>query len=209
MDKARYLVDLEEYLNELSEEEKKNIIEYYDEYISDAGLTTREEIEKALGTPRRLSRKILVDQSIKQTDQEAAHHKFASLSSNSRLIWLIALAIITSPLTLAVGFFALVALIVVGAVLFALAISLVVLVAAIIVAAGMALYSGLGLLFSAPFVALFYIGIALVGTAVIMIFAPLLYWLCSAVIQGIANFSRFVYRKYGSRKGGRKNEENV
>lgn len=204
MDKSRYLVDLEDYLTGLSEEEKRNVLQYYDEYISDAGLETREEIEKELGSPRQLSRMILADESIKKSEKEAQGGKFASPQSNSKMIWLILLAIITSPFTLAVGFFALVFLIIIGGILLGLAITLVVMIAAAIVATGLALYAGLGLLFSAPFVGLFYVGIALTGAAVVMIMVPLLYWLCSALIQGIANFSRFVYRKYGNSKGGRK-----
>lgn len=203
MDKARYLVDLEDYLSGLSDEEKKSILEYYDEYLSDAGMETREEIERKLGTPRQLSRTILADRSIKQSEKETKSSRFASPSSNSKMIWLIALAIITSPFTLAIGFFVLIALIVVGAILLAIVISLVVMIAAAVVVAGMALYAGLGLLFTAPFVGLFYIGGALSAAAALMIVIPILYWLCAAVIQGIANFSRFVYRKYGNRKGGR------
>ncbi|KRN80837.1 DUF1700 domain-containing protein [Ligilactobacillus acidipiscis] len=203
MDKARYLVDLEDYLSGLSDEEKKSVLEYYDEYLSDAGLETREEIERKLGAPRQLSRTILADRSIKQSEKETKSSRFASPSSNSKMIWLIALAIITSPFTLAIGFFVLIALIVVGAILLAIVISLVVMIAAAVVVAGMALYAGLGLLFTAPFVGLFYIGGALSAAAALMIVIPILYWLCAAVIQGIANFSRFVYRKYGNRKGGR------
>lgn len=203
MDKARYLVDLEDYLSGLSDEEKKSVLEYYDEYLSDAGLENREEIERKLGTPRQLSRTILADRSIKQSEKETKSSRFASPSSNSKMIWLIALAIITSPFTLAIGFFVLIALIVVGAILLAIVISLVVMIAAAVVVAGMALYAGLGLLFTAPFVGLFYIGGALSAAAALMIVIPILYWLCAAVIQGIANFSRFVYRKYGNRKGGR------
>ncbi|HIW89866.1 MAG TPA: DUF1700 domain-containing protein [Candidatus Ligilactobacillus excrementipullorum] len=203
MDKARYLVDLEEYLSGMNEDEKKSVLEYYEEYLADAGLETREEIEKELGTPRQLSRTILADQSIKQSERESKAGHFASPHSNSRMIWLIALAVITSPFTLAIGFFALIALIVIGAILLGIVISLVVMIAAAVVVAGMALYAGLGLLFSAPFVGLFYIGGSLAAVAVLMIVIPILYWLCAAVIQGIANFSRFIYRKYGKRKGGR------
>lgn len=203
MDKARYLVDLEEYLGNLSEDEKKSALEFCEEYLTDAGLESRDEIENELGTPRQLSRKILADQSIKQSEKEAKNGRFATPQSNSKMIWLIALAIITSPFTLTIGFFVLIALVVVGALLLAAIVSLVVMIAAAIVMAGMALYAGLGLLFTAPFVGLFYIGGSLTATAVLMIVIPLLYWICAAVIQGIANFSRFVYHKYGNRKGGR------
>ena len=55
MDKENYLTELEEYLDALTADEKADVIEFYNEYIDDAGLETTDEIEKRLGTPRQLS----------------------------------------------------------------------------------------------------------------------------------------------------------
>lgn len=44
-------------------------MEFYDEYIADAGFTTRKEIEEQLGTPRQLSHKVLADYSIRVNNE--------------------------------------------------------------------------------------------------------------------------------------------
>ena len=69
------MTELEEYLDALTADEKSDVIEFYNEYIDDAGLETTDEIEKRLGTPRQLSRKVLADYSIKATDVESHRSK--------------------------------------------------------------------------------------------------------------------------------------
>ena len=51
MDKARYLVELEKFLSALNKEDRQDALEFYDEYISDANLKTKEQIEAKLGNP--------------------------------------------------------------------------------------------------------------------------------------------------------------
>ena len=80
MDKENYLTELEEYLDALTADEKADVIEFYNEYIDDAGLETTDEIEKSLGTPRQLSRKVLADYSIKATDVESHRSKKSKAS---------------------------------------------------------------------------------------------------------------------------------
>ena len=44
-------------------------LEFYDEYIADAGLRPEQRLKKRLGTPRQLSHKILADYSIKANNE--------------------------------------------------------------------------------------------------------------------------------------------
>ena len=92
------MTELEEYLDALTADEKADVIEFYNEYIDDAGLETTDEIEKRLGTPRQLSRKVLADYSIKATDIESHRSKKskASVRSNGKMIWMILLALLAS-----------------------------------------------------------------------------------------------------------------
>lgn len=105
MDKENYLTELEEYLDALTADEKADVIEFYNEYIDDAGLETTDEIEKRLGTPRQLSRKVLADYSIKATDIESHRSKKskASVRSNGKMIWMILLALLASPAAIVLG----------------------------------------------------------------------------------------------------------
>jgi len=41
------------------------------------------------------------------------------------------------------------------------------------------------------------------GLGAVLIGFPLLYWICRAIIQGIANFAKFLYKKiYKNRRQG-------
>ena len=100
------MTELEEYLDALTADEKADVIEFYNEYIDDAGLETTDEIEKRLGTPRQLSRKVLADYSIKATDIES-HRKqekqsFCSFKT-AKMIWMILLALLASPAAIVLG----------------------------------------------------------------------------------------------------------
>ena len=53
-ERQKYINDLSIYLRQLTDEERNDALEFYDEYIADAGLETRTAIEERLGTPRQL-----------------------------------------------------------------------------------------------------------------------------------------------------------
>lgn len=206
MDKENYLTELEEYLDALTSEEKTDVIEFYREFIDDAGLETEGDIEARLGTPRQLSRKVLADYSIKATDVESHRSKKskASVRSNGRMIWMILLALLASPAALVLGLilFAILACLVV--VFGSCAVLAVAVLCAFFVFMILALYTGIVLLFSNVFAGLFYLGCGLMALGGVLVGLPLLYWICRVVIQGIANFSRFLYGKiYRNRRQGR------
>lgn len=189
MDRVHYLTEVEAYLQALTDEERKDVLDYYSEYIDDAGLKTREEIEAKLGSPRQLSYKILADYSIKENDTQKA-----SPRSNFKLVLIIILAA-TSMLTLGGGIILLALLIALAAVVFALAMAALAIVVAAIVAGFASLYAGFGLLLSAPATAVFYLGLGLVFLAAVMVGVPLLYWAGKVVCKGLANFSKYVYHQ--------------
>ena len=177
-------------MDALTADEKADVIEFYNEYIDDAGLETTDEIEKRLGTPRQLSRKVLADYSIKATDIESHRSKKskASVRSNGKMIWMILLALLASP-----------AAIVLGLVLFAILACVVAVFGACIAS----FYVGIVMLFSSFTTGLFYLGCGLMGLGAVLIGFPLLYWICRAIIQGIANFAKFLYKKiYKNRRQG-------
>ena len=59
-ERQKYINDLSIYLRQLTDEERNDALEFYDEYIADAGLETRTAIEERLGTPRQLSHKMII-----------------------------------------------------------------------------------------------------------------------------------------------------
>lgn len=192
-EREKYISDLASYLSPLTTEERRDALEFYDEFIADGDLTSRQAIEARLGTPRQLSRKILADYSIKANDQSKGNGKPASTHSSWRVFWWVLLAIITSPLTFGIGLVAVVTLIALAACLFGVAIGAVALVGSLAVAAVVTLYAGVGLFATAPMTGLFYGGIGLSAIGGFMVCLPLLYWLVRLLAQAIANFAKFVY----------------
>lgn len=69
--RERYIADLASHLSPLTDVERQDALEFYDEFIADGDLTSRQAIEGKLGTPRQLSRQILADPLCR--DQYAFH----------------------------------------------------------------------------------------------------------------------------------------
>lgn len=205
MDREKYLNELESYLSLLKPEERADAIIFYSEYIEDAGLTTREQIEEKLGTPRQLSRKILADHSIKMSQDEVNEQKIATPRSNIKMIWLILLTLLASPFVLGaggllVGFLILILFAIVG-VIFVLG----VLFCAGVVVMGGLIYTGIALLFTSWATGIFYLGLGLLALGVLLVILPIFYWMMKVILQGIGNFSRYLYNEFSKRrkqKGG-------
>lgn len=195
MNREKYLAELEEYLQPLTPEERADAIMFYSEFIDDAGLETRSQIEERLGTPRQLSRKVLADYSIKTTDEEVKYQRTATPQSNVKMIWLILLALLASPFLL--GF---------GGIMIAVLIGILVLLAGLVFGAGVLLCAGVVVM------GLFYLGLGLLALGGLLVVIPLVYWLIRLILQGIANFSKYLYdnlSKKRKEKGGSDHEEDI
>lgn len=200
--REQYIADLASYLSPLTETERQDALEFYDEFIADGGLASRQAIEEKLGTPRQLSRKILADYSIKANEQSSQDGHPASPHSSWRVFWWVLVAIITSPLTFGVGLVAVVVLIALAACLFGLAVGAVAIVGSLAAVAVATLYVGVCLLFTAPMTGLYYGGIGLTAIGGFMVCLPLLYWLIRLLTQAVANFAKFIYQKIQARREG-------
>lgn len=61
MTKYEFLGDLSRLLNDLSEEERKQALHYYEDYFADAGEEKEEDILRELGSPEKIARQIKSD----------------------------------------------------------------------------------------------------------------------------------------------------
>ncbi|KRN31604.1 DUF1700 domain-containing protein [Liquorilactobacillus mali] len=199
MDSQRYLEELSKLLSSLSKDEVEAAVDFYSEFISDAGLTTRSEIETRLGTPKQLARKIMADHSVRMDDENEEKVKPARI--NSKMIWLIVLVILSSPMTLGLGGGLLIALV---AVIFSVILMVVVIFAGLIVGMAVTLYVGISLLFQSLNTGLFYIGIFLMFLGLLLVLLPITYWICRVILQCIADFARYLYKKFRSKQDGGK-----
>ncbi|MCC4331441.1 DUF1700 domain-containing protein [Limosilactobacillus reuteri] len=199
-ERQKYINDLSIYLRQLTDEERNDALEFYDEYIADAGLETRTAIEERLGTPRQLSHKILDDYSIKANNESIKEGHPASPHSSWRVFWWVLVAIITSPITFGLGIAVLALLLAAGGVALSLIVGIVALIFGVAVIAIVSLYIGIGLLATNLFSGLFYLGLGVTLIGLFLVCLPLIYWLIRVIVQGIANFAKFIYAKVQARR---------
>ena len=180
---AKYMQMLRRYLRKLPDDEIDDIVEFYSEYLADAGIDTKAEIEQELGTPRQLALKILADHSIKEDQRVVSKTKI-------KTTWLIILALLATPATLIIGLILLSVLIAIFAVVFSGVVVVISLAGGGIFLTAAAIFTGLSLLFTNLGTGLFYLGIGL------LIVIPLV-WGCSVwIVKACTRLVQHVYYKY-------------
>ena len=192
-ERQKYINDLSIYLRQLADEERNDALEFYDEYIADAGLETRTAIEERLGTPRQLSHIKANNESIKEGHPASPH-------SSWRVFWWVLVAIITSPITFGLGIAVLALLLAAGGVALSLIVGIVALIFGVAAIAIVSIYIGIGLIATNLFSGLFYFGLGLTLIGLFLVCLPLIYWLIRVIVQGIANFAKFIYAKVQARR---------
>ena len=190
---TKYLQELKRYLRRLDDSEIKDIEDFYTEYLEDAGVQTRAEIEEKVGTPRQLSLRILADYSLKDDGKESGG---ILPKTNVKTAWLIILALLATPATL------LGVLVAAIGVAFAVAVTIIALAGAAIFITLTSLYVGIFLLFTKLGVGLFYLGIGIIGIGALMVILPIIYLIIVTVVKMVANFIRYIYRRF-NKKGVR------
>lgn len=94
----KYLKRLRKIISkELPKEECRNILEYYEEYFADAGFETEADVVNELGSAEALAKKIIDEHNEKNQNEGIDFSEKKGLS----LGWVIFIAIIGSPLWLA------------------------------------------------------------------------------------------------------------
>ncbi len=196
MTKSDYMTSLKKHLTQLTKAEQDDVIEFYTEYIEDAEFKTESEIVTNLGTSKQLAHKILADYSIQAIENDKDQVQPASSKSKLKLIWMILLGILSTPVTipgtiLAIILFSIVLIIVAAFTLFMLALIL----SGFLIGAS-TLYSGIVFLFLQPFTGLFYLGVGLTSTgiALLIIYISLRVWqkLLTSVIHSVHK----IYQKF-------------
>ncbi|KRN89637.1 DUF1700 domain-containing protein [Ligilactobacillus ceti] len=191
----KYIAEVASYLGRLTPDEQADTLAFYKEYLADANFQKRSEIEKHLGSPRKLSRRILADHSIKLTEDEMKQTKKMNPRDNTRMIWLVLLALITSPVTLGIGGLLVVFVIVLLLMVLSAVFAVVSILAAVIVVAAFGIYSGIYLLFVSFWVGLFYLSVGIGCVALLMIALPIFYWIFTWLMQIIGKMTNGIYRK--------------
>ncbi|WP_203640456.1 DUF1700 domain-containing protein [Levilactobacillus andaensis] len=195
-----YIQAVKKLLGQLTTAEQQDVIEYYQEYLMDAGIETYEQAVDELGTPRSLARKVLADYSIRSSSQESQSIKSRSdiqaTKNNVKTVWLIILALLSTPVTIPI-------LIVIGALFVAFAaviFSLVVAAFAVflsIIAVGIVgVVVGVTTFFQAPWTGVFYLGMGLAALGASWIGWLIVKWFGSKVIWALSWAAKKIYNRF-------------
>lgn len=195
-----YIQTLQRLLMQLTTAEQQDVVEYYREYLEDAGVTTYQGAVDLLGTPQKVARKALADYSIKMSDRAADLGTTPTgkqgTKENVRMIWLIILALLSSPITVPIVLVLIAMVIAVAGVFFGLVAAAVGLLLAGLVGGVVVLGVGLLMLFSVPATGIFYLGLGLIMLGVSWLLTRVAIWLGSLLIRGLAQVAKWAYDRW-------------
>lgn len=190
-----YLDEVFNELQELPEDDRFDLIQYYEEYFLDSG-KTMEKILEEYGTPKQFALKLKINYFSELDDSNGGKVNTKSSKRQVRLIWMVIIGLCASPLLipLAIGFIA---------VIFGLMLALLLLIVAIyvgcisILSVGLfAIISGIGVLGQSVTSGLFYVGMGLFATGSVVFFVLILLKLTKLLFQMMMNFVKWVGRRF-------------
>ncbi|KRK47381.1 DUF1700 domain-containing protein [Secundilactobacillus kimchicus] len=190
-----YIKEFSGYLGQLGATERDEVVSFYQEYLEDGGFETYDQAVGELGSPKQLARKVLADYSIRLLDGTASQAADPKPQSEVRTIWIIILAILSTPITIPIA-------VVVLGIMFAVLVSAVaiifaavVIVFSILLVAVVAIFFGISLIGTNGWVAMTYLGGGLAAIGAFLILIPALIWLIRGLIRGALSISKWLYAK--------------
>lgn len=188
-----YLDDVLDELQEIPEDDRFDIIQYYEEYFLDSGKTVEEVVDE-YGSPKQFALKLKINYYSEQDDDESEYSQ--SPKRKIRLIWMIVIGLCASPLLipLALAFILAIFGILLG--LIGVIIGIYVVCISILGAGLFSIISGVAVLQQSIASGLFFVGLGLLATGVAVFFAPLLLKGTKWLFQMMMNFVKWVGRRF-------------
>lgn len=208
----KYIAEFKSYLNQLSDSEYHEVVSFYTEYLQDGGFDTYEASVAELGSPKQLARKVLADYSIRllespEKEGQTLHGRAARSRTQVRTIWLILLAILSTPVTIPLAIAVLATLfgvfVAAAAVIFVIVVTIIALACAGIVVLGV----GIGIIGQSFSTGLVYIGGGLFVIGAFIVLIPVFNWLIRGLIHITLAISRWLYGKLSSKNRAEKERE--
>lgn len=195
----KYTKELTEYLQPLEDSERDEVLNFYQEYLEDGGFDYYEACVTELGSSKQLARKVLADYSIKSLDDpqngSSASRQRRAPKAQVKTIWLIILALLSTPVTIPIAivvFAMLFAIIAIGA---AIVVSIIAVVLAFIVTVLVAIFIGFSLITVNFWPGMFYLGAGVTGVGLTLIGIPIIIWIIRWLIRGVLSISKWLYAK--------------
>ena len=122
MNKERFMIELERLLRGLPVQEREDALNYYREYIEDAGFSEIDDVTDKLGTPKTVARSILGESVDKYVEVQKERK---TVKSGASTLWRILLYICAAPFAIPIVAVAASLFIAVAAVIFSLEIAMI------------------------------------------------------------------------------------
>lgn len=194
MDKNQFLSHLRKKLKRIPPEDINDALEYYEEYLEDAGPENEENVIAAWGSPDAVASQILADYAVKKMGENPSACRGLST------IWLVLLAVFASPIAIPVAAVIIIMVLVLVAVAW-IVVACVYAAAVSTAAAGAVMFiTGICLVFNSLPTAVFYIGAGLfaagAGTAIFVCAVWLSKKTISVIAMAFSSFtSKFMARR--------------
>lgn len=212
MRKDEFLERLENKLRDLDREEYEEALNYYKEYIEEAGEENEEEVLRKLGSPERVAAQIKAEVAASKLVEKEKNYKEninyekASSSNSLNIILYIVLGILALPLALPLA-----------ATVFALLLTFLILIFTVLIvfiAIWLAIgiwglgftMAGLVVIFTDLYTGLFFIGMGLMGVSIFLIASIPVISGVKGTLKGVAILLKKLFYKI---KGAIKNEKRI
>lgn len=196
-----YIDEFKIYLHQLSDDEQKDVIEFYREYMIDANLKTSDSIINELGTPKHLARKVLADYSIKMSEENYQNINNGQISSNERfsknlkMIGLVILALMASPVAIMIAIILIpLILLFLGLAVFGVFLFLFLVAVSVVVGIGL-IFMGVSVVFQSFPTTIFYTGAGLLILGLDFFLIPITIALFKWFFSVIVIFFRWLGKK--------------
>jgi uncharacterized membrane protein len=189
-----YIEELRSYLSPLTNAERFDVIQFYTEYLQDSELATYQQAVSAIGTPKQVARKILADYSIKAGEKDESEAPRSNRSRQDvRTIWLIILAIFSTPITIpiALALFVAIFTIMLGLIIAVFGIGVCFTITGII--AVLVTIIGFIILSTSFWTGIYYIGFGLLVIGVYLLLMPFIKWLLELILHSTSLFFKWLY----------------
>ncbi|WEV43731.1 DUF1700 domain-containing protein [Lactobacillus sp. ESL0684] len=193
-----YILEVEQNLATLPENDRKDVCEFYREFLLDGNFTDRAAIEQNLGTPTQLAHKIVADYSINDSREtnDKQEQTEPSSSSNMKTIWHIIVGICAIPTGLILIIPIIAVLIALLCALFGIFLGLIGVIFALTVAGIVIGYVACGFIFTASWpVGVFYLGVGLILVGIGCFLCPAIIIVIRFLINKCTQFARYLGSK--------------
>lgn len=202
MNREEFLVSLERHLRHLPREERQEALDYYREYIEDAGPVGEEEVIRSLGEPKEVAEQVIQEAAWKAVETPAEDQRRRNLL---KTMWIVLLSIMAGPIAVPLAISAVaVAVALLAAVLAALFSVVLAGAASVLAGAGLFVF-GIPVLFSSVPSGLIVVGEGMLFAGLGILLGAAFWFLCQLMLSGLFRLSGWMLRLAG-RPAGRKPE---